>query len=141
MVSRQQNSINPQQRNNLFDMSSCNDTENVFTKPDKQIGISESLAQKIKLCEQIASTNKTIAGSKLGTPDANRSCEFNTSNITSPTVFTKEALMELGDMFRLPLESERRSESEDQAENDFEAAFSGDSAAPTHSVAFGAQGK
>lgn len=108
-------------------MSSCNDTENVFTKPDKQIGIAESLNQKIKLCEQIASTRKTIACSKLVTPDANRSCEFNISNISSasPTVFTKEALMESGN----------------QAENDFGAAFSGDSAAPTHPVPFGAQGK
>lgn len=67
------------------------------------------------------------------TPDVNRSCSFNSSNLAgpSPTVFTKQALMVVGDMFCGPLDSERdltlgpRQEM-DKTEKDFEAAFTGD---------------
>ncbi|XP_022798611.1 mitotic checkpoint serine/threonine-protein kinase BUB1-like isoform X2 [Stylophora pistillata] len=75
------------------------------------------------------------------TPDVNGSISFNSSSLAgpSPTVFTKQALMVVGDMFCGPLDSERdltlgpRQEM-DKTEKEFEAAFTGDDTTTT--VAF-----
>lgn len=84
------------------------------------------------------------------TPDANRSGDFNNSNLTgpSPTVFTKQALMVVGDMFCGPLHSEHdvtlgpRQEM-DKTEKDFEAGFSNADYTTTvpFSNGFGGMGK
>lgn len=144
MMSTQQNAINSLPGNNLFDMSSCNDTENLLIKQVRQAEIPGALTgQKTKPCDDNVSSSESGTGNKVvffRTPDANRSGELNSSNLTgpSPTVCTKQALLEVGNMFRLPLESDRHADELNQTEKDFEAAFSGDCATSTFSAGLGA---
>ena len=142
-MSTQQNAINSLPGNNLFDMSSCNDTENLLIKQVRQAEIPGALTgQKTKPCDDNVSSSESGTGNKVvffRTPDANRSGELNSSNLTgpSPTVCTKQALLEVGNMFRLPLESDRHADELNQTEKDFEAAFSGDCATSTFSAGLG----
>ena len=133
------------QGSRLLDISSCNDAENVIRtcKPVNEVKpavISQAGATQFNdsvLAHMPNSGNPVTAGKfkiALRTPDANRSGDFNNSNLTgpSPTLFTKQALMVVGDMFSGPLDSERdltsggAQEPMDQLDKDFEAAFSND---------------
>lgn len=79
--------------------------------------------------ERIETRNGHFLNVLSRTPDANRSAgDFNNSNLTgpSPTVFTKQALMVVGEMFSGPLESECAQQEMDPTDKDFEAAFSND---------------
>ena len=124
----------------LLNMSSCNDSENMFQKPLSQTKLALASLPETTLMNDAGLMRETSASNKstvlCQTPDANKSGDFNSSNLTGPsptvTMFTKQALMEVGDMFAAPLESERdltlgvsRNEM-DQTDRDFEAAFSND---------------
>ena len=122
-------------------MLSCDDSENMFQKPVRKAKLAlASLPETTLMNDTVLTHHETSAGNKLTvfsrTPDANKSGDFNSSNLTGPsptvTMFTKQALMEGCDMFAGPLESERdlalgvsRNEM-DQTDKDFEAAFSND---------------
>ena len=134
-----------------LDSSSCNDAENVFRKP-----VDEVKPPVILHAEATQFNNENpVTTDKLKmtfrTPDANRSGDFNNSNLTgpSPTLFTKQALMVVGDMFSGPLDSERdltlgsAQQPMDQMDKDFEAAFSNDDCTSVNpfSTGFGAMGR
>ena len=127
-------------------MSSCNDTENVFVKPVSQVKVPGVSVPETTPLNDTVFRRETSAGSKFAvfsrTPDANRSGDFNSSNLTgpSPTLFTKQALMVVGNMFSGPLESERARDM-DQTDKDFEAAFSNDCTTHTFSAGFGGLGR
>ncbi|KAL9952708.1 hypothetical protein ACROYT_G040000 [Oculina patagonica] len=147
------------QGNRCLNTSSCDDTENVYRKPVNQAKTSlfthaeatpfnNSVFTDVPNTGYPVATNKFLISSR--TPDANRSGDFNSSNLTgpSPTVFTKQALMVVGDMFNGPLDSERdltlggQRPEMDQMDKDFEAAFSNDdctTAAP-FATGFGGMG-
>ena len=138
VMSRNENSVlAPPTANMLANMSSCNDIENMFAKPVSHAKVPIALLPETTPANDTVFTRETSTGNKFSvfsrTPDINRSGDFNSSNLTgpSPTLFTKQALMVVGDMFSGPLESERDltlggAQEMDQTDKDFEAAFSSD---------------
>ena len=146
MTSKQENPVPPPSASKLLNMSSCNDTENMFVKPVSQVKVPEASVPETTPLNDTVFRRETSTGNKFiifsRTPDANRSGDFNNSNLTgpSPTVFTKQALMVVGDMFSGPLESERAQDM-DQTDKDFEAAFSNDCTTHTFSAGFGGSGR
>lgn len=150
----------PPQGNRCLNTSSYDDTENVYRKPVNQAKTSlfthaEATPFNNSVFTDVPNTGNPVATNKFlissRTPDANRSGDFNSSNLTgpSPTLFTKQALMVVGDMFNGPLDSERdltlggQRPEMDPVDRDFEAAFSNDdctTAAP-FTTDFGGMGK
>lgn len=157
------NNYGPPQGSRSLDISSCNDTENVFrtSKPVNEVKpavISQAGATQFNnsVPTHMQNSGNPVTADKfkiiaLRTPDANRSGDFNSSNLTgpSPTLFTKQALMVVGDMFSGPLDSERdltsggAQEPIDQMDKDFEAAFSNDDCTSVNpfSTGLGAMGR
>ena len=152
----------PPQGSRILDISSCNDAENVLRtcKPANEVKpavISHAGATQFNDSVFTLMPNSGNPGTAdkfkvaLRTPDANRSGDFNNSNLTgpSPTVFTKQALRVVGDMFSGPLDSERDltlalpQEPMDQIDKDFEAAFSNDDCTSVNpfSTGLGAMGR
>lgn len=136
-------------------MSSCDDTENaMYRKPVNQAKTPlftqpEATPFNNSVFAEVPNNNHPVAANKFlipsRTPDANRSGDFNSSNLTgpSPTLFTKQALMVVSDMFNGPLDSERdltlggQKPEMDQTDKDFEAAFSNDDCTRTMPFATG----
>ena len=154
------NNYAPPQRSRLLDSSSCNDAENVFCKPVHEVKPpvilhAEATQFNDSVFTRVPNNGNPVTTDKLKmtfrTPDANRSGDFNNSNLTgpSPTLFTKQALMVVGDMFSGPLDSERdltlggAQQPMDQMDKDFEAAFSNDDCTSVNpfSTGFGAMGR
>lgn len=146
MMSRKENPVPPPSASKLLNMSSCNDTENVFVKPVSQVKVPGASVPETTPLNDSVFRRETSTGSKFPvfscTPETNRSGDFNSSNLTgpSPTLFTKQALMVVGNMFSGPLESERAQDM-DQTDKDFEAAFSNDCTTHTFSAGFGGLGR
>lgn len=159
LTTNQENS-GPPQGSRLLDSSSCNNTENVYRKPVNEVKtpvISHAEATQFNnlAFTHVPNTGNPVTTDKfkiaLRTPDANRSGDFNNSNLTgpSPTLFTKQALMVVGDMFNGPLDSERdltlggAQQEMDQMDKDFEAAFSNDdcTSVTPFSTGFGGMGR
>ena len=159
LTSNQENSAPPQE-NRCMNTSSCNDTENVYRRPVIQPKTSlfphaEATPFNNSVFTDVPTTGNPVAHNKFvissRTPDANRSGDFNNSNLTgpSPTLFTKQALMVVGDMFNGPLDSERdltlggHQPEMDQIDKDFEAAFSNDdcTTATQFATGFGGMGR
>ena len=156
------NNYGPPQGSRNLDISSCNDAENVFRpyKPVNEVNPAVISQAGVTQFNDSAFTHMPNSGNPvtadkykiaLRTPDANRSGDFNNSNLTgpSPTLFTKQALMVVGDMFSGPLDSERdltlsgAREPMDQIDKDFEAAFSNDDCTSVNpfSTGLGATGR
>ena len=154
------NNYGPPQGSKLLNISSCNDAENLSCKPVNEVKppvilhagdtqFNDSVFTRMPNNGNPATTDKFKT--TLRTPDANRSGDFNTSNLTgpSPTLFTKQALMIVGDMFSGPLDSERdltmggAQQPMDQMDKDFEAAFSNDDCTSVNpfSTGFGGMGR
>lgn len=139
------------QGNRHLDSSSCNDVENVFHKPVNEVKPPVILhAEATQFNNENPATTDKLKMT-FRTPDANRSGDFNNSNLTgpSPTLFTKQALIVVGDMFSGPLDSERdltlgsAQQPMDQMDKDFEAAFSNDDCTSVNpfSAGLGAMGR
>lgn len=154
------NNLRPPQGSRLLDLSSCNDVENVSCKPVSEVKTPVILHAGATQFNDSVFTHTPNNGNPvttdkfkmaLRTPDANRSGDFNNSNLTgpSPTLFTKQALMVVGDMFSGPLDSERdltlgvAQQPMDQMDKDFEAAFSNDDCTTVNpfSTGFGGMGR
>lgn len=139
------NNYGPPQGSRNLDISSCNDAENVFRPYEPVNEVNPAVISQAGVTQftdsvftHMPNSGNPVTADKfkiaLRTPDANRSGDFNNSNLTgpSPTLFTKQALMVVGDMFSGPLDSERdltlggAREPMDQIDKDFEAAFSND---------------
>ena len=153
------NNLRPPQGCRLLDISSCNDAENVSRNGNevKPPVILHAGATQFNdsVFTHVPNNGNPVTTDKfkmtLRTPDANRSGDFNTSNLTgpSPTLFTKQALMVVGDMFSGPLDSERdltlggAQQPMDQMDKDFEAAFSNDDCTSVNpfSTGFGGMGR
>ena len=154
------NNYGPPQGSRLLDISSCNNVENVTLKPVSEVKPPAILHAGTTQFNDSVFTHMPNNGNPvtsdkfkmtLRTPDANRSGDFNNSNLTgpSPTLFTKQALMVVGDMFSGPLDSERDltlggpQQPMDQMDKDFEAAFSNDDCTSVNpfSTGFGGMGR
>lgn len=158
-ISIKQENTGPLPGNSMFlNASSCNDMENVYCKPVSQARAPSFSHAKATPFNNTVFTNTSInpvaANTTMfpKTPDVNRSGDFNSSNLTgpSPTVCTKQALMEVANMFNGPLDSERDvtlggpPQQLDQMDKDFEAAFSNDdctTATPFSTQGFGGMGR
>lgn len=116
----------------LPNLSNHHDQENRLQNPSSDSKVGAASVPETSSVNGMPFPYESITGNKFSvfsrTPDANKSGDLNSSNLTgpSPTVFTKQALMVVRDMFAGPLESERDFNQLDQTDRDFEAAFSND---------------
>ena len=108
-------------------ISNYHNQENRLQNPSSDFKVGAAFVPETSSVNGMPFPHESTTGNKFlffsRTPDSNKSGDLNSSNLTgpSPTVFTKQALMVVRDMFAGPLESEV-----DQTDRDFEAAFSSD---------------
>ena len=138
------------QESRLHNLSSCYDVENAQAKLASRpiaapaskpqvapFGDKGSVHTQPRTSQAAMQVSKSKTETFCHTSDANRSGDLNSSHLSapSPTVFTKQALEEVRNMFNGPLESERdetfwgEHQELDDSEKDFEAAFSNENAA------------